>query len=229
LAISTTIGVVSICHGYPEKINGWVASVRNLERKPDEVVLVLWTGIDRTHLDLDGIKVIDWNEDFAFSDMFNKGITNCNTEWIAWIGIDDRYRKHAFNKIDSIDADVLALGFQYDTGQIWSPSKTNPEEILSMRANMIPCGSPFKKWLWEEIPFDQSIAPSDDWVFWLGTAISGATYETTNDIDVDYEYAGHWAPDEIESRARISDWLFKIQKKSLISKEKKPAESTGEM
>lgn len=207
MAISESIGVVGICHGYPEKINGWVSSVRDLQTKPDEIVLVLWTGIDKTELDLDGIKVIDWNGDFEYSNMMNLAIENCQTDWIAWIGIDDRYRPWALNKLKETDADVLALGFQYDTGQVWLPNKTNPDEILSMRANMIPCGSPFKRWLWEKIPFDQTIAPSDDWVFWLGTALSGASYDSTFEIDVDYEYAGHWVPDEIQARARISDWL----------------------
>jgi len=106
---------------------------------------------------------------------------------------------------------VLALGFEYDTGQIWSPAKTTPEEILSMHANMIPCGSPFRKWLWNKIPFDQSIAPFDDWVFWLGTALSNATYDATLDLDVDYEYAGHWVPNDGQARATIADWLAKTQ------------------
>jgi hypothetical protein len=202
-----TVGVVSICHGYPKKIAGWLESVRNLNRKADEIVLVLWTGIDKSDLDLDGIKVIDWDGEFAFSDMFNKGIESCNTDWISWIGIDDRYRPHALDKIDSSEADVLALGFEYDTGQIWTPTATHCEEILSMRANMIPCGSPFKRWLWERIPFDQNIAPSDDWAFWLGTALSGAKYDATLDIDVDYEYEGHWVPNDSECRARLIQWL----------------------
>ena len=151
MAISTTIGVVGICHGYPEKINGWIESVRNLNRKPDEIVLVLWDQIVIDDLDLDGIKVIAWSEDFAYSNMMNLAIENCDTDWIAWIGIDDRYRPHALDLIDNCAADVLALGFQYDTGQIWTPTKTNADEILSMRANMIPCGSPFRKWLWEKV------------------------------------------------------------------------------
>ena len=209
MAISTTIGVVGICHGYPEKINGWIESVRNLNRKPDEIVLVLWDQIVIDDLDLDGIKVIAWSEDFAYSNMMNLAIENCDTDWIAWIGIDDRYRPHALDLIDNCAADVLALGFQYDTGQIWTPTKTNADEILSMRANMIPCGSPFRKWLWEKISFDQSIAPFDDWVFWLGTALSKATYDATLDIDVDYEYEGHWSPSDAEARATISDWLEK--------------------
>lgn len=209
MAIGESLGIVGICHGYPEKINGWVASIRDLQRQPDEVVLVLWREIDQTELDIDGIKIVLWDGDFEYSNMMNLAIQNCNTDWIAWIGVDDTYRPWALNKIAETDADVLALGFQYDTGQVWLPNKTNAEEILSMRANMIPCGSPFKRWLWEKIPFDQSIAPSDDWVFWLGTAISGATYDSTFQIDVDYEYAGHWVPDEVEARARISDWLAK--------------------
>lgn len=208
MEISPTVGVVSICHGYPEKIPGWIESVRALNRKPDEIVLVLWDQIILDDLDLDSIKVVGWSGDFEFSNMMNLAIENCKTDWIAWIGIDDRYRPHALNKIDTTQADVLALGFEYDTGQIWSPTVTHAEEILSMRANMIPCGSPFKRWLWERIPFDQSIAPSDDWQFWLGTALSGATYDSTLDLDVDYEYAGHWVPNESECRARLMQWLI---------------------
>lgn len=209
MEISSTIGIVGICHGYEQKINGWVQSIRKLNRKPDEVVLVLWLGTDRTDLDLDGIKVIDWDGDFAYSEMFNLGIANCDTDWIAWIGIDDRYRPHALDKVDNCTADVLALGFQYDTGQVWSPAKTTADEILSMRANMIPCGSPFRKWLWERIPFDQTITPWDDWVFWCGTALLKATYDSTFDLDVDYEYADHFVPADSEARVVIPQWIEK--------------------
>ena len=207
----STVGVVGICHGYPEKINGWIESIHKLNRQPDEIVLVLWDEIILDDLNLDGIKVVAWSGDFAYSDMMNLAVQNCDTDWIAWIGVDDRYRPHALDKIDDCKADVLALGFEYDTGQIWSPIKTTPEEILSMHANMIPCGSPFRKWLWEQIPFDQSIAPFDDWVFWLGTALSNATYDSTLDLDVDYEYAGHWVPNDSQARATIADWLAKTQ------------------
>jgi hypothetical protein len=211
LETGSTVGVVGICHGYPEKINGWIESIHKLNRQPDEIVLVLWDEIILDDLNLDGIKVVAWSGDFAYSDMMNLAVQNCDTDWIAWIGVDDRYRPHALDKIDDCKADVLALGFEYDTGQIWSPAKTTPEEILSMHANMIPCGSPFRKWLWEKIPFDQSIAPFDDWVFWLGTALSNATYDSTLDLDVDYEYAGHWVPNDSQARATIADWLAKTQ------------------
>jgi len=211
LETGTTLGVVGVCHGYPEKINGWVESIHKLNRKPDEIVLVLWDQIPSDDLHLDGIKIVDWSGDFAFSDMMNLAVENCDTDWIAWIGVDDRYRPHALDKIDSCEADVLALGFHYDTGQIWTPTKTTPDQILSMQANMIPCGSPFRKWLWNKIPFDQSIAPFDDWVFWLGTALSNATYDATLDLDVDYEYAGHWVPNDGQARATIADWLAKTQ------------------
>lgn len=205
----TTVGIVGICHGYPEKLNGWIESIQQLNRKPDEVVLVLWDQIVVDDLNLDGIKVVAWSGDFEYSNMMNLAIQNCDTNWIAWIGVDDRYRPHALDKIDSCQADVLALGFEYDTGQLWTPAKTTADEILSLRANMIPCGSPFRKWLWEQIPFDQSIAPFDDWIFWLGTALSEATYDATCDIDVDYEYAGHFVPNDAHARATISDWLAK--------------------
>ncbi len=209
MAIGTTVGIVGICHGYPEKINGWVQSVRSLNRKPDEVVLVLWDQIILDDLDLDGIKVVAWSDEFALSKMFNLGIQNCDADWIAWIGIDDRYKPHALDQIDYCSADVLAFGFQYDTGQVWMPAKTTADEILSLRANMIPSGSPFRKSLWKQIPLDETVAPWSDWVFWCGTALLNATYDATHTLDVDYEYAGHWVPNDAEAMAVIPEWIAK--------------------
>jgi hypothetical protein len=211
LAASSTLGIVGICHSYPEKIAGWLDSIRALNRKPDEIVLVLWTGIDTSLLDLNNLKVVFWDDDFAYSDMMNLAFENCKTDWISWIGIDDRYRPHAFDKIDSCTADVLALGFQYDTGQIWTPANVTGEQILSLFANMLTCGSPVRRWLWEKQPFEQRIAPFDDWCFWIGTALSGATYDSTLDIDVDYEYAGHWVPNDGEARATVTQYLIDKQ------------------
>lgn len=209
--MASSLGVVSVCHGYPEKIAGWLESVRALNRKPDEIILVLWTGIDKSVLDLAGVKVIDWDADFAFSDMMNLAFENCQTDWISWIGVDDRYRPHALDKIDNCEADVLALGFQYDTGQIWTPANVTAEQILSLHANMIPCGSPVRRWLWEKQPFEQRIAPFDDWCFWIGTALSGAKYDCTLNLDVDYEYAGHWVPNDSQARATVTQYLVDKQ------------------
>lgn len=205
--METSVGVVAICHGYPEHIDGWIKSVRELNRQPDEIVLVLFHEIDVTQYNLKGVKVIKWYKDFEFGSMMNLAFESCNTDWIAWIGIDDRYRPHALDKIDSCEADVLALGFQYNTGQLWTPARTNSEEILALHANMIPCGSPVRKWLWKRQPFEQQYAPVDDWTFWVGTALSGATYDATLDIDVDYDYADHWVPDESKVRATVTQYL----------------------
>ena len=199
--------MVGICHGYPQDIPGWIESVRSLNRQPDKIVLVLFNEIDKSNLDLEGIKVLDWFQDFAFSDMMNLAFEHCQTEWISWVGIDDRYRPHALDKIDSCAADVLALGFQYDTGQIWTPANVTKEQVLGMHANMIPCGSPVRRWLWERNTFDQRIAPFDDWCFWIGTAVTGASYECTLDIDVDYAYAGHTVPSDSLARATVNQYL----------------------
>ena len=74
---------------------------------------------------------------------------------------------------------------------------------------MIPCCSPFRKWLWEKLPLDETVAPWSDWIFWLGTALLGATYDATLDIDVDYEYEGHFVPNDGQARVVIADWLAK--------------------
>jgi hypothetical protein len=207
LETRTTVGVVGLCHGYPEHIKGWLDSVRSLNRKPDKIVLVLYVDIKESTYDLDGVTVVPWFDDFAFSDMLNLGFEYCDTEWIAWIGIDDRYRPHALDKLDTCKADVLALGFEYDTGQIWTPANVTAEQILSLQANMIPCGSPVRRWVWNENTFDQRIAPYDDWCFWIGTAVAGATYDCTLSIDVDYAYAGHFVPCDVKARSTIAQYL----------------------
>lgn len=207
MAARTTVGVVSICHGYPQDIPGWIESVRSLNRKPDKIVLVLNIEIDKSDFDLDGITVVGWFGDFEYSSMMNLAFENCQTDWVSWVGIDDRYRPHALDKTDNCAADVLALGFQYDTGQIWTPANVTNEQVLSLHANMITCGSPVRRWLWERNSFDQRIAPFDDWCFWVGTAVSGATYACTLDIDVDYAYAGHTVPSDSLARATVNQYL----------------------
>jgi len=207
LETRTTVGIVGVCHGYPEQVAGWLESVRSLNRKPDKIVLVLYADIEQSDYDLNGVTVVPWFDDFAFSDMLNLGFEFCDTEWIAWIGIDDRYRPHALDKIDTCEADVLALGFEYDTGQIWTPANVTPEQILSLQANMITCGSPVRRWLWNENTFDQRISPYEDWCFWIGTAVAGATYDSTLNIDVDYAYAGHFVPCDVKARSTVAQYL----------------------
>ena len=51
------------------------------------------------------------------------------TDWVVWIGADDRFRPTALDGIERDDADVVALGFQYDTGQTWMPHPTR-ERVL---------------------------------------------------------------------------------------------------
>lgn len=172
------------------------------------MVLVLFDEIERSSLDLAGFTVIDWSGDFVYSEMMNLAFENCETDWVSWIGIDDRYRPNALDKLDTCAADVLALGFQYNSGQIWTPEKVTAEDILRLEDNLIPCGSPVKRWLWEKIPFDQTANPIEDWCFFVGTALSNATYDSTRNIDVDYDYEGHWAPTEELARSIVNRYLI---------------------
>ncbi len=190
----SSIGIVGICHGYESKIEGWIKSINSLNRKPDEVVLVLNTDIDRENFDLNGIKVIDWSETYNFSLMLNAGFENCNCEYIAWIGIDDRYRPNALDKCKKIKADVVAFGLQVDNGDVWIPQNLSKEEVLKLEQNVIPCGSLVRKVFWENNKFDPLAVPIDDWAFWVGVALQNATFESTGEINFDYEFEGHVHP-----------------------------------
>lgn len=42
----------------------------------------------------------------------------------------------------------------------------------------------------------------------VGTAVAGATYDCTLNIDIDYAYAGHWVPSDSEARATVTQYLI---------------------
>ena len=200
-----TISVVVACSdAYAHHLPAWAASVAALTRQPDEVIVAAesFPVLDLptwTYVPLDMAEV-------SFGALWNQAIRAASCEWVAWIGADDTYRAHALDGIERDDADVVAFGFQYDTGQAWLPQPTNAG-VRAVDSNHVPCGSPFRRSLWDSMPIPAQFGPLADWGFWTGLAFVGARFATTGRIDVDYAFAGHVNPPLEPTRTQMRDWV----------------------
>jgi hypothetical protein len=184
----TTVGVVATVLSYYDFLPGWCESVQALHRQPDKIVIAAHDAqqtakIIKPFLDATVIQV---DEDFNWAHYLNKAVEACETEWITWIGVDDRYRPNALDGITEAEADLVAFGMKYESnGREWHYGGNIQDWP---HYNPIPPGSPFRRWLWEKIPF-QSQLTWPDWGFWASSHFLGATVKSTGRVD--YDYACH--------------------------------------
>ena len=203
-----TVSLVVACSkAYEHHLPGYMESVSALNRPPDEIVLVtdeVVPSFDCTWVRTDE----PWN----LGAWYNRGFDSASGDWIVWTGADDRFRPHALDKIDDCDADVLMFGLQYTTGQTWQPSNVSAAEVLRVQNNLVTCGSPARKHLWETIPFQPQLYPFDDWAFWVGCAYQDATFEPTLTLDIDYDYGpNHLNPPMEPHRTHSREWLESLE------------------
>lgn len=203
-----TIGVVTTCHTYTHFLAGWCGSVRNLNTKPDKVVIACTDeATTRAAIDLPEFTLVQVDEPFGLGKYLNAAIAACETDWIVWIGADDRYRMHALDGLRFSQADVVAMGLQFGHGGAWHPHAVSPDAVLAVNENYVPCGSAFRRRLWQQIPFQPHLAPFEDWALWVGFAHLGATFTSTGRIDFDYgQHPDQIVPDMEPTRSRIAEW-----------------------
>jgi hypothetical protein len=198
-----SIGVVVCCSAqYAHHLPGWYDSVRNLNTQPAHVVVVT----DSVVPDFNCTTVLMSGE-FAFGKWLNAGVNACPTDWVAWIGVDDRYRPHALDGIERDDVDAVAFGLQYSTGLVWPSQGFVGDVEQALQRCPVPCGSPFRKALWAASPFVEDQPIIEDWAFWVGLVKHGARIGATGRIDVDYDYGDHHTiPDHSDVAARVRAW-----------------------
>lgn len=203
-----TIGIVTTCHTYYSFIPGWLESIRNLSTQPDQIVIAATDPEEcRRNIADAQVAVIQASEPFSLGTYLNTAIEGCETDWIVWIGIDDRYRPHALDGLNSSTADVIAYGILYSNGTQWIPASISREQVLSVQHNLIPCGSPFRRQLWKQIPFQEELNPFEDWGLWVGFASLGANFAVTKQIDFDYsQHSEQIIPPMEPTRSRILEW-----------------------
>lgn len=204
-----TVAVITTCHTYEAFLPGWVESVEGLVRQPDEVVIACTNpdtvseAISDTPIN---VRLVPMQEPFSLAKYVNAAVSATDSEFVAWIGADDRYLPHAL----SVDygADVIGFGMQWQYGGAWIPSVESREKILEVSGNPVPCGSLFRRSLWEAIPFQESLSPFEDWGFWVGCAWQGARFSVTGRVDYNYgQHPSQIQPPTEPTRSIIFDWV----------------------
>ena len=213
--MSETIGIVTTCHTYTHFIPDWSASVADLNRKPDEVI-VACTNVANVVPNLDprlkDTTVISVPQPFGLGKYLNRAIRAVDTDWVAWIGADDRYRPTALDDLPLESADVIAFGMEWPSGSRTVPRNVTADEVLRVSNNAIPCGSLFRRSLWETHPFNEDLHPFEDWGFWVGCAAQGARFACTRRVDFDYSTHGAQNhPPQEPTRTKIREWLYSLE------------------
>lgn len=203
-----SIGVITTVHTYTEFVPRWCESVAALNTTPDEIVIAATDPTAVANVVTVPARVVQAGPTFSFGTYLNTAIEQCNTDWIAWIGVDDQYRAHALDNITSSDADVVAFGMHIERQHDYLP-ELRPVDLESC---WIPCGSPFRRTMWEQLPFQPQLAPFEDWAFWVGLNHLGARFTTTGRIDFQYaQHAQQIVPPQEPTRTRIGEWLATLE------------------
>ena len=213
--MSETIGIVTTCHTYTHFIPDWSASVAELNRKPNEVI-VACTNVANVIPNLDrrlkDTTLISVPQPFGLGKYLNRAIRGLDTDWVAWIGADDRYRPTALDDLPLESADVIAFGMQWPNGTTTIPGNVTAQRVLQVSDNPVLCGSLFRRSLWETHPFNEDLHPFEDWGFWVGCAAQGARFACTGRVDFDYNTHGAQNhPPQEPTRTKIREWLNSLE------------------
>jgi len=137
-----TVGIITTVGTYEHFVPEWYASVEALNRQPDLVVVAAQDAQAVTDLiDDPRVQVIQPDQPFQFGEYLNHAVERCDTDWVAWLGVDDLYRPDAFDDIDGVDADVRVFGMRITDGREWLGHPFN----TAYQHNPVPCGSPFRR------------------------------------------------------------------------------------
>jgi hypothetical protein len=152
---------------------------------------------------------------WSWGSALNAGVAACDTDWITWIGIDDTYLPIALSGWEEWGYDIVCFGLQTTHGYVRrvEPAPTREQVLDTRNRNLIPCGSPFKRRVWEQTPFDPvEFTPYEDWAFGVQAVYRGASVGST--CDIDYTYTIHHdqvsatAPKEALFAARLDAWMI---------------------
>lgn len=199
---TVTVSVIGACApNYYDHLPGWLASVDALQRRPDDVVVCAPEGaplpswVRRVEPPMLGWAWAPWHNAAAFAS---------TGEYVAHIGIDDRYYPHALDGCDAWTADVVVFGMDYDDSPgvfgAWIPDVAT---IAAGAHDYVPCGSPIRRAMFDRLGgWQDHLFPAIDWALWVGAARLGGTFERTGRID--FWYRAHDLTPQVSEAHRLA-------------------------
>lgn len=223
-----TISVVNATWGerYHQFIPRWWAGVESLQRKPDEVLIVVATdtetaikqSVPKAFKKITKIIVSD-REDF--NDYWDLAFSSASGDWLAGCSIDDWFLPEALNEVDAaakagceLVADTVVL---HPSGKLFE-GRWDADAIFTKL--VVPGVAPMSASLYERIGgFDRDIYFSD-WGFYIKAAAAGVSVHQTDikrivyDEGVDHEtMSGPLKPAHIDDMAhrQIRDLVKRVR------------------
>jgi hypothetical protein len=193
MGLPVTIGLVTVAVGetYQRFLPQWAEAVANLQRKPDQITIVV-DYISEYYVQmldeiLESWQLLTSNKTWKHHPQIlaNEAISVTHTDWICKLDADDLILPHAFNQLDQSEADIYTFGLAINGQRIIIPAPITANQLLACNFNPITAASPFRKKLWENSTGFHDII-YDDWLFWRETAEQNPTYQSS--ISVDYLY-----------------------------------------
>jgi len=184
----STVGIFGMQFNgwYEEYIDGWFDAC--LAAQPQQIVLVS----DRIRSVPAGVtlRVVEPSKQkYPIPYYSNRAVEALDTDWCWNMDIDDLIRPGALWEITVVDAEVYAAGMRTSQGINHVPRGLDSWRVLSSKANHVPAGSAFKKWLWEKVGGYPDIG-FHDWGLWRLMAREGARFAVSGQVLYDYR-TGH--------------------------------------
>ena len=203
----STIGIITTVGTYERFVPEWAEQIAHLNTQPDRIVIAAQAP-EKVQAGLRGLdaEVIEGPGEFQFGTYLNHAVARCATDWIVWLGVDDLYHRHALDGLRESKADARIYGMRFGRNT-WTGGQ--PQDCLQY--NPVPCGSPFRRWIWEQQPFDPEIAPYEDWAFWIGAFYLGARFESSGEIDFTYrQHDSQLKYEEKVNAERVREWATRL-------------------
>lgn len=203
------VTIVLTCYNYAHYLPCQLDAIEALNPLPKRVVFVddgsddasidIWMK-RRRDLHLRGIftSMVVMGSNCGLSAARNAGIEKADTEWILPLDPDDRIKKHALVelKVKHEHCDVLVFSYEafghngrrmVNSVQEYEKHDDYLEAYRSGKRLATSC-SPFRRWIWEANPYDESMRVCEDTAFWLAAAKMGARFEVTDRPAIEVRY-----------------------------------------
>lgn len=197
LTISTS------CWNYGHYVEEWANAICAMEKYPKAVCMVDNGSTDSTATEFEKAAVrfrklgIDARvqllpEKVGFSRARNISIGMGNTEWCMHLDVDDLIMPDALvhAKRYAGKADVIQFAYEAFGAEIRKNYyKGGTGEQILFSSKPASAVSPFRRWLWEKSPYDETMPGSMDTALWIGFCHLGARFVPTREIC--YRYRVH--------------------------------------
>jgi hypothetical protein len=201
-----SVAVVSAVWGdYLRFLPGWVEMVGLLSPQPDQVVIATVPKHAAEVRRMSGATVVvqDGNPpagDFMVPWMINQAVKAVTADWLALLGMDDRFLPHAIASLNDVDADIVSISAMTTNGTF---IQARTEQHLRVVADdMILGPSYIRTKLFREMGGYRTEWFLSDWMLWVDAYLAGGRIVTWNhpthilDISSPGRFSSNRAPND---------------------------------